>query len=767
MSEEPRTPGSDSIAGLPDATLRALDVGQLIAGRFRLVRPLGKGGMGVVWLAQDESLGEEVAFKFLSEVFAQDEASLHDLKRELRRSRQLTHAHIIRVHDLVEDPARGVAGITMEVAAGGSLAARRARTGYGWFEPAEIAEWMQQLAAALDYAHHTARIVHRDLKPANLLLDAEGRLKIADFGISAALHETATRLTAGKISGTPLYMSPEQWQGHPPAPSDDLYAFGATIYDLLTGKPPFYSGHIAAAALHLTPVAIRERRRELQGVDAPVPFAWEQAVAALLAKTAADRPASAEAALTPLQISTSTVDRPISTPSAAPAETAATLASETLPAGTSTPPAPSASPIPRKSKAGRNLLLGFVLALSILAVWWAQRKADLPQPQTSIAQPEIPKEQGIAHPPQRLPQIEWPGPAVTFTPPVYAVPGEAIRLRIPQRIQHNPFGTFSAGPFGFVDETGREVIARRWEDAGDFSENRALVSNGGTPLRFGCIDPEGNVAIDFKWAELSPFSQGYAVAARELNGSCSFIYLDGSVSLPRTYFRLQELREGLAWAMAAPAAVADRWECIDATGKSAFPGVFTKAEPYSENFAVAGNAAGKLGYLDQSGHFAIAPTFADAGPFSEGLARVRREPGGPLSFIRTDGSEAFVVPGVSAGDFSEDLAVVAKSAGGPYGYIDPQGQVAIPPVWEKAGNFQGGLAVVANGLGSSRYYGLIDHQGKIVVPPEWSLISAQRITWNGPVYRFLCKRLSATEAQAFWLDPSLKTIWSATLPIEK
>ena len=298
-SEHQTTLGSET-PGLPDATLRSLDVGQLIAGRFRLVRPLGKGGMGVVWLAKDESLGEDVAFKFLAEIVAHDEAAIHDLKRELRRTRQLTHHHIIRVHDLVEDAARGVAGITMEVAAGGSLAARRAKTEHGWFEPHEIAEWVRQLGEALDYAHRIARVVHRDLKPANLLLDAEGRLKIADFGIAAALHESATRLTAGKVSGTPLYMSPEQWQGYPPTPSDDLYALGSTIYDLLTGKPPFYSGNIAAAALNLPPAPLTQRRLELHGVEAPVPPEWEAMVAALLEKTAAQRPTSAGAAIAQL-----------------------------------------------------------------------------------------------------------------------------------------------------------------------------------------------------------------------------------------------------------------------------------------------------------------------------------------------------------------------------------------------------------------------------------------------------------------------------------
>jgi len=206
MSDHPEHPQDDSIPEFPDATLRGLAAGQLIARRFRLEKILGKGGMGVVWEARDESLGGKArALKFLAETFAQDAVAVAELKEEVARCQELSHPHIIRVHDLVEDSALGLVAVSMEIAAGGSLSARRAARPHRWFEPEELVDWVRQLCAALDYAHRDACIVHRDLKPANLLLDERDRLKIADFGIAHAVSESVTRLTGGNgpTSGTP------------------------------------------------------------------------------------------------------------------------------------------------------------------------------------------------------------------------------------------------------------------------------------------------------------------------------------------------------------------------------------------------------------------------------------------------------------------------------------------------------------------------------------------------------------------------------------
>jgi len=275
-------------------TLRGFTAGQKVFERYTLTRMLGRGGMGVVWLARDEKLEQEVALKFLPELVANDPGAVSDLKRETRRSLQLTHPHIVRIYDFVEDGR--AAAVSMEFIDGASLTQRRLEQPAQVFDPQELRSWLEQLCGALQYAHSKARIVHRDLKPANLMVDKLGDLKVADFGISATLADTTTRVS-NKVgsSGTPVYMSPQQMMGDRPSETDDIYSLGATLYELLTGKPPFYSGNVLLQVQSKVPPSIAERRVEL-GVEstAQIPVSWETAIAACLDKAPERRPQSAQ-----------------------------------------------------------------------------------------------------------------------------------------------------------------------------------------------------------------------------------------------------------------------------------------------------------------------------------------------------------------------------------------------------------------------------------------------------------------------------------------
>jgi len=279
------------MSGELDATIRDFSGGQKVFNRYTLIKTLGRGGMGVVWLARDEELERNVALKFLPELIVHDRAVLGDMKRETRRSLDLTHKNIVRIYDFVHSDQSGC--ISMEYIDGDTLSNLRADKPHKVFEPHELAEWTSQLCDALDYAHNHARIIHRDLKPANLMVNQRGDLKISDFGISRSLSDSVSMLTMEQgRSGTLVFMSPQQLDGERGTPLDDVYSFGATMYELITSKPPFSSGNIDRQIREKIPPMMAERRKDLEIEGEIIDDVWEKTVAACLAKDPARRPQS-------------------------------------------------------------------------------------------------------------------------------------------------------------------------------------------------------------------------------------------------------------------------------------------------------------------------------------------------------------------------------------------------------------------------------------------------------------------------------------------
>jgi hypothetical protein len=273
------------------ATIRGYVAGQRLFDRYALQQVLGRGGMGVVWLAKDEKLDQPVALKFLPETLRLDNAALDELKRETRRGLALAHPHIVRIYDFVDDAT--AAAISMEYVDGRTLSALRIEQPLRVFDTPQLTDWMTQLVEALDYAHRRAKIVHRDLKPANLMTTGASELKVADFGIARSISDSVSRVSVkGASSGTLVYMSPQQAQGQSPKASDDIYALGATLYELLTSKPPFHSGNIQHQLDTVTAPSMAERRADFEIQAGEIPREWEQVVAACLAKDPRDRPES-------------------------------------------------------------------------------------------------------------------------------------------------------------------------------------------------------------------------------------------------------------------------------------------------------------------------------------------------------------------------------------------------------------------------------------------------------------------------------------------
>lgn len=276
----------------PDNT-SAADERVLLFHRYRIERELGRGGMGRVLLAYDTKLAMHVAIKVLPDSVSDDSQATNDLRAEVLRGIALNHDGIVRTHTFEMDESG--AAIVMEFVDGWTLGDLKQQRPGGCFDTMEILPWIEQLCGVLDYAHRVARIVHRDLKPRNLMVARDGQLKIADFGIAAQLSDAITRQTGqGPSSGTPAYMSPQQAMGKTPSHLDDIHALGATIYDLLTGKAPFFRGNVIAQVLNAEPPPMAQRRQELGvGGKAAIPPAWESAVAACLAKEPGQRPQSA------------------------------------------------------------------------------------------------------------------------------------------------------------------------------------------------------------------------------------------------------------------------------------------------------------------------------------------------------------------------------------------------------------------------------------------------------------------------------------------
>ena len=216
--------------------------GTVLAGRYRILRVLGQGGMGAVYQARDQELERVIALKLIRPDLAGNASILQRFKQELILARHVTHKNVIRIYDLGE--ADGVKFITMEYVDGEDLRALLRRQTK--VSPAEAVEIIIQICRALDAAHSEG-VIHRDLKPQNVMRDPQGRIVVMDFGLARSLESHGMTQT-GALVGTLEYMSPEQALGAELDQRSDLFAVGLIFYELLTGKVP-YKAETAIASL--------------------------------------------------------------------------------------------------------------------------------------------------------------------------------------------------------------------------------------------------------------------------------------------------------------------------------------------------------------------------------------------------------------------------------------------------------------------------------------------------------------------------------------
>jgi eukaryotic-like serine/threonine-protein kinase len=260
--------------------------GAPLAGRYRLGEPVASGGAGQVWRAVDLVLERPVAVKLLWPEAAGDPEARARFRAEARNTSRLSHPAVAQVYDYGEHGSPSVPFLVMELVDGPSLAEMLASGPLG---PGQVVDVIAQVAAGL-HAAHSAGLVHCDIKPANLLITADGRVKITDFGIARAVQAAqAGHLTqTGMVMGTAQYVSPEQASGLRVTHASDVYSLGVVAYECLAGAPPF-------AAEALIALALAHVRDVPPPLPPSVPPLVCDMVMRMLAKRPEDRPASARA----------------------------------------------------------------------------------------------------------------------------------------------------------------------------------------------------------------------------------------------------------------------------------------------------------------------------------------------------------------------------------------------------------------------------------------------------------------------------------------
>jgi len=271
---------SGKVALTPQGTL---GVGSLLGERYEILAMLGQGGMGAVYKARDQELDRVVALKVIRPELTTNPDILKRFKQELILARQVTHRNVIRIFDLGQ--ADGLKFITMEFLEGQDLRVELMKRGK--FSPEDAARIILQISRALEVAHGEG-VVHRDLKPQNIMLDANARAYVMDFGIARSAYLPGMTQT-GALIGTPEYMSPEQAKGEKLDERSDLFSLGVIFYELLTGNSPYYSD---------TPLAtlwrrMQEKAKPLTEVDPTIPKEISDIVAKLLEIEPANRFAKA------------------------------------------------------------------------------------------------------------------------------------------------------------------------------------------------------------------------------------------------------------------------------------------------------------------------------------------------------------------------------------------------------------------------------------------------------------------------------------------
>ncbi|MBL8312588.1 MAG: serine/threonine protein kinase [Rubrivivax sp.] len=397
-------------------------------GRYRLVRILGRGAMGVVYEAQDERLGRTVAIKTVLRSHLDNETTAQDYAarfvREAQAAARLSHPNIVTVYDFGEHD--DLSYIVMEFVSGRELA-ELFRSGHRFTLPQAL-QIMAELLDALAYAHAQG-VVHRDVKPANVLVDQAGHVKLADFGVARISSGGQDRTMPGTMVGTPSYMSPEQILGQPVGSRTDIFAAGVVLYQFVTGRQPFEGQGMFDVQRRI----LQDEPTPPSGVFAGLPPVLDGIVLRALAKQPEDRYETAAAFAQDLRrLAADYLPAPGLPATAAPADQTGSTAVD-LQLDIPSPPAV-ASPAPQSwvspqtadqpapaAAAPRRALWPYGLALGLIvaaAAWWWLQSPTAPRSGATVPPPAVSEAASAA----ALPASQPTAPAASTT----ATPAPAI-----------------------------------------------------------------------------------------------------------------------------------------------------------------------------------------------------------------------------------------------------------------------------------------------------------------------------------------------------
>lgn len=397
-------------------------------GRYRLVRILGRGAMGVVYEAQDERLGRTVAIKTVLRSHLDNETTAQDYAarfvREAQAAARLSHPNIVTVYDFGEHD--DLSYIVMEFVSGRELA-ELFRSGHRFTLPQAL-QIMAELLDALAYAHAQG-VVHRDVKPANVLVDQAGHVKLADFGVARISSGGQDRTMPGTMVGTPSYMSPEQILGQPVGSRTDIFAAGVVLYQFVTGRQPFEGQGMFDVQRRI----LQDEPTPPSGVFAGLPPVLDGIVLRALAKQPEDRYETAAAFAQDLrrlaadylpapglpatdapagQTGSTAVDLQLDIPS--PPAVASPAPQSWVSPQTADQPAPAAA-APRRALWPYGLALGLIVAA---AAWWWLQSPTAPPSGATVPPPAVSEAASAA----ALPASQPTAPAASTT----ATPAPAI-----------------------------------------------------------------------------------------------------------------------------------------------------------------------------------------------------------------------------------------------------------------------------------------------------------------------------------------------------